>query len=395
MTSASITALRTRRARSRPAVDVLFYVPAVFPLLRPGTSLPAGGAETQIVLVSKLLAALGMRVALAAYEEHPDGLPDEIDGVMIVPRPPYRRRPRPIRHYRELATLWRTLARVNAPVIVQRASGAETGLVALYARATRRRFVYSAANLVDFTPERVLTHRRELMLYRLGLRWADAVIAQTEEQRELCRQQFERDCALIRSVAETAERTDEAPQAFLWIGRVVWYKQPLAFVELARALPDIPFWMVGVPEPGPEGDELFVHLEAAVKTTPNLELLAPRPRGELGPLIRQAVAIVSTSEFEGLPNTLLEGWARGVPALVLSHDPDGLIERHQLGGFAAGSAERLAALTSQMWSERDELQDLGRRCREFVQREYAPATVAGQWQALLVGQAASRGGGHR
>jgi glycosyltransferase involved in cell wall biosynthesis len=385
---------RSRRARSRPPVDVLFYVPAVSPLLQEGASVPAGGAETQIVLMSKLLAAHGMRVALAAFDEHPEGLPDEIDGVMILRRPPYRPRPRPIRHYRELATLWRTLARVDAHVIVQRSSGAQTGLVALYARATRRRFVYSAANLVDFTPERWLKHRRELLLYRLGIRWADALIAQTEEQQELCRERFERDCVLIRSVAEAAERTDDAPQAFLWIGRVVWYKQPLAYVELARALPEIPFWMVGVPDPGPEGDELFVRLEEAAKSTPNLQLLAPRPRAALGPLIRQAVAIVNTSEFEGLPNTLLEGWARGVPALVLSHDPDGLIERHQLGGFAAGSAERFAALTSQMWSERDDQQDLALRCREFVQREHGPATVAGQWQALLAAQAASRNGRH-
>ena len=52
---------------------------------------------------------------------------------------------------------------------------------------------------------------------------------------------------LIRSIAEPASQRDHAPEAFLWIGRLVWYKRPPAFVELARALPEAKFWMVGVP----------------------------------------------------------------------------------------------------------------------------------------------------
>src|SRR2546423_11999661 len=102
--------------------------------------------------------------------------------------------------------------------------------------------------------------------------------------------------------------------------------------------------MVAVPEAGREGPELAAALAEAVASLPNLELLAPRPRGRLGPLIDRAVAIVSTSRTEGMPNVFLEGWSRGVPALALAHDPDGVLEREQLGCFAYGSQVRLVGL---------------------------------------------------
>ena len=45
----------------------------------------------------------------------------------------------------------------------------------------------------------------------------------------------------------------------------------------------------------------------------------------------RAVAAVNTSEFEGMPNVLLEAWSRGVPALVLHYDPGGVVRAHRLG----------------------------------------------------------------
>src|SRR5439155_5978297 len=129
-----------------------------------------------------------------------------------------------------------------------------------------------------------------------------------------------------------------------------WYKKPLAFVELARSLPEAKFWMVGVPVPGHE--KLATEVAEAAATVPNLELVAPRPRQELLELTERAVAVVNTADFEGMPNIFLEGWTRGVPALSLTHDPDGVIERHRLGAFARGSHERLAVHAALLWKER-------------------------------------------
>jgi hypothetical protein len=119
--------------------------------------------------------------------------------------------------------------------------------------------------------------------------------------------------------------------------------------------------------------------------------LPARPRSGLMPLFDSAVAVVSTSDFEGMPNTFLEGWTRGVPALALAHDSDGVIEREGVGAFAGGSAERLAELARALWRGRHDQSALARRSRDYTNREHRAEVAADRWiRALRLG-----GGGAR
>ena len=109
--------------------------------------------------------------------------------------------------------------------------------------------------------------------------------------------------------------------------------------------------MVALPHPG-AGEELERAVRSAAEGYQTWRLLPPRPHAALCELIDRAVACVNTSDFEGMPNVLLEGWARGVPALALAHDPGGVIERHGLGTFAGGSFPSLVAATRCHWDQR-------------------------------------------
>src|SRR5204863_4714071 len=145
------------------------------------------------------------------------------------------------------------------------------------------------------------------------------IIVQNAEQVSLCQERFGHSPVLIKSIAEPAPQRNRDPEAFLWVGRLVGYKQPLAFVELARALPDAQFWMVAVPvSHTKDGPKLKRELERSAATVPNLELISPRPRRALMDLVDRAVAMVNTGDCEGLRSIFLEGWARGVPGLALT-----------------------------------------------------------------------------
>jgi glycosyltransferase involved in cell wall biosynthesis len=139
--------------------------------------------------------------------------------------------------------------------------------------------------------------------------------------------------------------------------------------------------MVAVPSPGT--DALMNEVITAANETMNLELLDPRPRAEILDLIDHAVAVVSTSDFEGMPNVFVESWTRGVPALALSYDPDGVIERYGLGAFAGGSRERFLAAASALWRGRAEQSELGARCRAYVEAEHSEDVVVADWQRVL------------
>jgi glycosyltransferase involved in cell wall biosynthesis len=268
-------------------------------------------------------------------------------------------------------------------VFVQSAAGIHTVLAALIARLLDRRFVYASAGVHDFDFGTWERRRSIVWLYGLAVRSADEVVVQTPEQVRLCRARFGREPVLIRSIAEPAASHAEPREAFLWIGRLTTHKQPLIYAALARAVPEAHFRMVAVGSPDSAGSRLGRALERAAEELPNLELLAPRARAELAPLVERAVAIVNTSWSEGMPNVFLEGWSRGVPALALTHDPDGVIERERLGAYASGSVARLVELARAMWVARADQDELAARCRHYVARDHALAPIADCWVRLL------------
>lgn len=345
--------------------EVVFFIPYASPLLSGEGS--TGGAETQLVLVAKALQAHGRCVALTVFDT-PGGLPASVDGVEIItlPRPPAGKG-----RARLLAGM---LRHVDADIFVQRCAGSYTGVVGLVARARRRRFVYSSASDLDFDPAYLAGDPMARRLFPVGIRCAQQIVVQTDVQVELCRSAWGRESAVIRSITEPAQQRTASPEAFVWVARMVPYKRPEAFIALAERVPQAQFWMVGDAPPA---------IRALAAGCANLTLLEPRPRPQLTALLERAVATVLTSEAEGMPNVLLEGWARGVPALSLSCDPDAIIERNGLGSVAGNSIDRLAELASAAWEIRTQPSAIAARCRDYIAREHAADEVAARWERAL------------
>lgn len=361
--------------------DVVFYVPWIGPLLTSRSDTPPpGGAETQIYLLASALAARGYRVALVAFAI-PGGLPREVNGVRVIARPKRRGQIRGVGKVVETITLFFSLRRVNATTFVQRAASSDTGLVALVAKFKRSRFVYSSANVVDFDFGQLERRPTNLALYHLGVRAANSVVVQTDEQASLCVKRFGRTARVIRSIAEPASERRAAGQYFIWIGRYAPYKHPDAFLDLASRLPNIEFRVVGVPDR--PGAHLANQIARRAGELDNVVVEPFRPRRELMDLIESAVAVVNTSDYEGMPNIFLEGWARGVPALAFKHDPDGVIVREGVGRFAGGDFERFVSQTVELWDLRERQHDLTLRCRAYVAQNHAQDKVVEDWITAL------------
>jgi glycosyltransferase involved in cell wall biosynthesis len=171
---------------------------------------------------------------------------------------------------------------------------------------------------------------------------------------------------------------DTERDTFLWVGRSASYKNPLAFVELARQVPEARFTIVGIDPSNPD-DELVT----AAARVPNLDLVPPLPRSAVLPFYRRAVAVVNTSDFEGFPNTFMEGWARGALALSLNVDPDRVIVRHGIGAVAGGSPTALAAAARRLWQARRQSTEERGAAVRYVTEHHAPDQVAARWLELV------------
>jgi glycosyltransferase involved in cell wall biosynthesis len=343
----------------------------------------AGGAERQMTLLARALSAQGLDVAHIVYPPL-DPIPLPNPHLTLVHRPAYAGDRPVIGRVLEAIRVWRVLRLAGGRVMIARMGSPAVGIAALFSKIHHRRFIFSSANDSDFTSPRI-SSRFSRMLYRLGVRLADVVVVQSQDQVTLAREAFPslRRVVHVPSFVEAAPlstRDTPEPTLFLWIGRVVRDKQPMRYVELARELPEIRFVMIPVPEG--RADELG-DVRAASERIPNLELLDPLPHGEVMALIARAIAVVNTSQFEGMPNVFLEAWARGIPVLTLEFDPDGVIARRELGVAAGGSWDRFVAGARELWEGRSGRKELSRRTRAYVERVHSIDAVGERWSWLI------------
>jgi glycosyltransferase involved in cell wall biosynthesis len=371
--------------RERRAHDVAVYAPSGSLYYGPKRDY-MGGAEVQATMIAHALKAKGLRVAHVVY---PVPEPRRVDASSptLVERSDWQG-DRRLGQLAESGAIWRGLQRADAEAYIVRGSGGHVIAASMFCRARARRFVFSSSSELDFDFARPDRNPRTLRLYKASLRLADDLVVQTRQQRELARRAFpDRDPLVIPSFAEPAPSANGTGKYFLWADRLVEYKLPDRYVELAEALPDARFRMVAaVNNETPPG--MAERIEAAAERLPNLELLPPRPRSRLLEEMQQAVAVVKTSRVEGMPNAFLEAWARGVPVLSLNVDPDAKIEDNQIGVAAGGSLERLIAAAATLWGSPEQRLAIGERARRFIQDVHSPEAVADRWVALLDGRPA-------
>jgi glycosyltransferase involved in cell wall biosynthesis len=369
-----------------PGHDVAIYLPYSVGLYsrRSGR---AGGAERQMVLLARALAERGVRVAHVVYP-----VPDPVDGIPagldLVPRAPYAG-PGPLGAIREALRIARALERADARVLIVRTGTPVVGLVALYSRVRRRRFVFSAANDSDFLSEKYARRAIGRRVYHLGVRRADAIVLQSRGQLELAARAFPglRRVEVIPSLAEEVPDAppDPSPELFTWIGRLVPHKRPELFPRLAEAIPEARFVVIPQIHDGMPQEEADMHdrLRSEAARLANFEVRDPMPNAEIGALIASSVAVVSTSRVEGMPNIFLEAWSHGIPVLSLLIDPDEVVERHGLGVAAGGDWDRFVTGARELWATRTDRGELSRRTRAYVRETHSASAVAARWADLI------------
>jgi glycosyltransferase involved in cell wall biosynthesis len=365
--------------RARRAHDVAVYAPSGSLYYGPKRDY-MGGAEVQATKLAHALKAKGLRVAHVVY---PVPEPRRVDASSptLVERSDWQGDGR-LGQLAESRAIWGALQRADAAAYIVRGSGGHVIAAGTFCRARGRRFVFSSSSELDFDFARPDRNPRMLQIYKASLRLAARLALQTEAQRELALRALPHsDPVVIPSFAEPAPSANRGDY-FLWVDRLVEYKLPDSYVELAEALPEARFRMVAsVMSETPPG--MAERIEAAAERLPNLELLPPRPRSELLEEMQGAVALVKTSRVEGMPNGFLEAWARGVPVLSLNVDPDGKIANNDIGVAANGSMERLIEAAASLWRDPELRATTGERARRFVQDVHSPEAVADRWVALL------------
>jgi glycosyltransferase involved in cell wall biosynthesis len=355
-------------------MSICFVAPQAWPVLSRDTRIQlVGGAEVQQSILARLFAANGYRVSMICLDF---GQPDRavVDGVTVhkafAPQAglPVLRFLHP-----RLTAMWRALKQANADIYYYRSAAMWVGVVAAFCRLHGKRCIYAGASDKDFVPGEggQIRYARDRWLYRRGLASVDRIVAQNEMQRTSCKATFGREATLIPSCYELPRDSQRAdPDLVLWVGTVHEQKRPLLLLELARRLPHRRFVMIGGARAGEEDHFELAKREAAA--LPNVQFVGFLPLAEVEPWFDRARVLVNTSYYEGMPNTFLQAWARGVPT-VATVDVGAPVHRVSptLDALAAGVEEAFENL------------EPGERCREYFERNYSTTEALRRYHQLF------------
>ncbi len=366
--------------------NLTIYLPTASGLFRRSVR-AAGGAERQMTVLGEEMARKGYSVGFVVYP-----VDDPVSGIepnlTLIERGPHTGSDGIVGLLIEAFRVLRALVAANGRVVVVRGGTPVLGFVGFFCRVWRRRLVFSSANDFDFLP-RPGVSKLQARLYSFGVRAADAVVVQSSDQVDLARRAFPQIRRLVHIPSfadDPAEGTPRPePTTFIWAGRLVGYKRPLMFAELAAAVPEASFLLVPHVSANPlqwQVDAL-AELAPAVARLPNLELGTRLPHAELVERLASAVAVVNTSEFEGMPNTFLEAWSQGVPVLTFSIDPGSVVAENGLGIAAGGSWDAFVAGARTLWVERFDRDEYARRTRSYLRDVHSRQAVGARWDELL------------
>ena len=275
--------------------------------------------------------------------------------------------------------------RRTGEAVVVRSGTPVVGLVALYCRLWRRKLVFSSANDLDFLDQ----WSRRTRIYGFGVRSADAVVVQSEAQVDLARRRFPQIRKLVRipSFADQPASVDGAgqPRAFYWVGRLVDYKRPLLYAELAEAVPEARFVLIPLLPPLSDYErDAYAQLEEAAERLPNLELRdEPSARRAGRGARRRSRArqhLHPRGDAEHLPRGLGAGSA-GADVLVRPgrrrRRAGSRRRRGRLvGALRRGRARAVGRLVSTGRSSRT-------TARDYVRETHSAESVGARWHALL------------
>jgi glycosyltransferase involved in cell wall biosynthesis len=343
-------------------------------------SLEVGGAEVMVATLSRLHAAAGHRVEVHCLEKQGPLAADlERDGVRV--------------HVhasggalKSAAQLFRAFWRCR-PDIVHCHNKAATIRAAAAARLTGVRAVVSTRHGMGPSPFRL---RHELKFWITAAAFCDCVVAVCDAARRNLTAgaaPIARGLVTIRNGAHPqpviGHRTPAAPGfTLVSVGRLARAKDfatLLRAVAVARAaVPNLRLSIVGDGDEGPALRQLCAELDldSAVRFCGE--------RRDVGNWLRAADVFVLSSTSEGLPLSMLEAMAAGLPAIVT--EVGALPELVALSGAGTtvpvGNVESLARAIVEFADRRHELAVLGERASRCYHAYFTPDRMANEYLTL-------------
>ena len=218
------------------------------------------------------------------------------------------------------------------------------------------------------------------------LRLASVVLVQHEGQRALLAGRRRGEIRLLPNVVEPIAAgirpTSTIEHDAVWVAHFRPMKHLERFLDLAEALPDLRFALVG--DFVDEGAEQRAMLQPRIEALPNVRWLGRLAAAQTRDVVSRSGVLLNTSDHEGFPNTFLEAWSLGVPVVSLSVDPGGVVADKGLGRVS-GTVDRMSVDVQELATDERRNTTAGRAGLDYVRATHAADVVDAELDRLVRG----------
>ena len=269
-------------------------------------------------------------------------------------------------------TLWAALGRANADIYYTSCAGMHLGLLAMFCKRYGCKAVFRVAHDFDCDPKKLLIqYWRDKKLYEYGLRHADGILVQSEQQQRSMLDNYGLKSVVAEMLVDAPRNEVSRDVDVLWVNNLRQFKRPDLFLALAKRLPKLKFHMIGGPQPG--FSELFHAIRSEASLIPNLTFHGSVPYHEMDEKYAAASVLVNTSDSEGFPNSYLQAWIRGTP-VVAFFDPDAVIQKHRIGN-AVSTLDEMANAVSKLVEDQQHWFEVSRRAKAYMADMHAESRI--------------------
>lgn len=343
---------------------------------------PSGGAEMQLYLLAKELQKSDLLDINFIVADYGQSAIEEYEKIKLWKSFNFNQN---LIH--QIFCFFRIFSKVNADVYIQRTLTVFSGLIAIYCRIIRKKFVYMVAHdgetdnslpVYNFWFNRILIN--------LLFNQASLVIVQNNYELNNLKNKYPGlKIELLKKGLEIKELNHNKEPIYdcIWVGRCEKWKNPRIYVELAERNPSLKFIMILFPyENEPQFYDEMIRKSTHIA---NLTLMDYMQNDQIYELLSESRIFCFTSELEGdWPMVVLEACASGLAVVSYKLNYDLLIDDYHGGIFCHGNVDEMNDEIAKLPGNLELLSSMSKNAFKFVSENHDIKGRAEQCKNILM-----------
>jgi glycosyltransferase involved in cell wall biosynthesis len=210
---------------------------------------------------------------------------------------------------------------------------------------------------------------------------ASGIIVQNNFQKNQLERDFNIKAILLKNpiiIPDVITKCDNGEnKKILWVGKSNSTKRPLLFLELAKLNPEQKFVMVC------NRNDEKMHATMLLNMPENIEFYERLSFQETEKLFSNASIFVSTSLFEGFPNTFLQAGKYSLPLISTGVNPDKYITEYNCGYVCSDDISEMSEKLSMLFTDEKLRSQLGLHHFDYLSKNHSSTSIIQQLSKII------------